>query len=172
MGQIHLQSVTKSFGEVNVIPPLDLKINDGEFVVFVGPSGCGKSTLLRLVAGLEDITSGRMMFDGEEVNDLPPAERGIAMVFQSYALYPNMNVEQNISFGMEMRGVPKTERARAVADVAARTRGYRYYLHHYGPRGYLHRLGQWRRHRSCTSSAMEKVKKQLFSFPGSAAPSA
>jgi multiple sugar transport system ATP-binding protein len=100
MANITMRHVTKSFGPVDVIKGIDLDIKDKEFVVFVGPSGCGKSTLLRLVAGLEDLSSGRMMFDGEEVNDLPPAERGIAMVFQSYALYPHMTVYDNMAFGL------------------------------------------------------------------------
>ncbi|MDV7143963.1 ABC transporter ATP-binding protein, partial [Tropicimonas sp. TH_r6] len=92
MGHISLSQVTKSFGDVNVIPPLDLEINEGEFVVFVGPSGCGKSTLLRLIAGLEDVTSGEIQIDGQDATDVPPAKRGLAMVFQSYALYPHMSV--------------------------------------------------------------------------------
>jgi multiple sugar transport system ATP-binding protein len=102
MADITMRHVKKSFGHVDVIKGVDLDIKNKEFVVFVGPSGCGKSTLLRLVAGLEDITSGRLMFDGEEVNDLPPAERGIAMVFQSYALYPHMSVYENMAFGLKL----------------------------------------------------------------------
>jgi multiple sugar transport system ATP-binding protein len=102
MADITMRHVKKSFGRVDVIRGIDLDIKDKEFVVFVGPSGCGKSTLLRLVAGLEDVTSGRMMFDGEEVNDLAPAERGIAMVFQSYALYPHMSVYENMAFGLKL----------------------------------------------------------------------
>jgi multiple sugar transport system ATP-binding protein len=97
MGQIQLTQVTKSFGDVNVIPPLDLTIEGGEFCVFVGPSGCGKSTLLRLIAGLEDVTSGNIAIDGEDATDVPPAKRGLAMVFQSYALYPHMSVRKNIA---------------------------------------------------------------------------
>jgi multiple sugar transport system ATP-binding protein len=92
MGQITLKQVRKSFGDVHVIPGVDLDINDGEFVVFVGPSGCGKSTLLRLIAGLEDTTSGIIAIDGKDATALPPAKRGLAMVFQSYALYPHMTV--------------------------------------------------------------------------------
>ena len=98
MGQIKLHQVTKSFGDTNVIPPLDLTIEDGEFTVFVGPSGCGKSTLLRLIAGLEDITSGHIEIDGADATNVPPAKRGLAMVFQSYALYPHMSVRKNIAF--------------------------------------------------------------------------
>jgi multiple sugar transport system ATP-binding protein len=105
MAAITMQEVRKSFGTAHVIKGVSLAIQNKEFVVFVGPSGCGKSTLLRLVAGLEDITAGRMMFDGEEVNDLPPAERGIAMVFQSYALYPHMSVYENMAFGLKLAKV-------------------------------------------------------------------
>ncbi|HPE60249.1 MAG TPA: ABC transporter ATP-binding protein [Thiolinea sp.] len=102
MAHIQLNKVKKSFGPVNVIKGVDLEIQSGEFMVFVGPSGCGKSTLLRLIAGLEDITSGDMLFDGKRVNSLAPSRRGIAMVFQSYALYPHMNVYDNMAFGMKL----------------------------------------------------------------------
>ena len=105
MGQIELKKVTKSFGETQVIPPLDLKIGEGEFVVFVGPSGCGKSTLLRLIAGLEDISSGQILIDGKDATELGPAKRGLAMVFQSYALYPHMSVRKNIAFPLKMAGM-------------------------------------------------------------------
>jgi multiple sugar transport system ATP-binding protein len=105
MGQIELKKVTKSFGETQVIPPLDLVIGEGEFVVFVGPSGCGKSTLLRLIAGLEDITSGNIEIDGVDATNLGPAKRGLAMVFQSYALYPHMTVRKNIAFPLKMAGM-------------------------------------------------------------------
>ena len=94
MGRITLNQVQKSFGDVEVIPPLNLEIEDGEFVVFVGPSGCGKSTLLRLIAGLEDTTAGTIEIDGEDATGLPPAKRKLAMVFQSYALYPHMSVRK------------------------------------------------------------------------------
>lgn len=107
MGQIELQKVTKRFGETEVIPPLDLTIGEGEFVVFVGPSGCGKSTLLRLIAGLEDISSGAIHIDGKDATDLGPAKRGLAMVFQSYALYPHMSVRKNIAFPLKMAGMEK-----------------------------------------------------------------
>ena len=103
MAHLQLRDVRKSYGAVHVIKGVDLEIDDGEFMVFVGPSGCGKSTLLRLVAGLEDITSGDMMFDGQRVNDLAPSKRGIAMVFQSYALYPHMTVYDNMAFGMKLQ---------------------------------------------------------------------
>ena len=102
MGRMVLEKVEKSFGDVTVIPPLDLEIEDGEFVVFVGPSGCGKSTLLRLIAGLEDVTGGTIRIDGEDATAVPPAKRGLAMVFQSYALYPHMTVRKNISFPLRM----------------------------------------------------------------------
>jgi multiple sugar transport system ATP-binding protein len=120
MARITMHEVRKSFGTAHVIKGVDLEIQNKEFVVFVGPSGCGKSTLLRLVAGLEDITSGRMMFDGEEVNDLPPAERGIAMVFQSYALYPHMSVYENMAFGLKLAKTGKEgidERVRGAARI-------------------------------------------------------
>ena len=118
MGQIKLSQVTKSFGDVNVIPPLDLTIEDGEFTVFVGPSGCGKSTLLRLIAGLEDVTSGSIEIDGKEAADVPPAKRGLAMVFQSYALYPHMSVRKNIAFPLKMAGLDQAEIDKRVNDAA------------------------------------------------------
>ncbi|ETX16670.1 glycerol-3-phosphate ABC transporter ATPase [Roseivivax halodurans JCM 10272] len=118
MGQITLEKVTKSFGDVEVIPPLDLTIEDGEFCVFVGPSGCGKSTLLRLIAGLEDISSGAIKIDGSDASDVPPAKRGLAMVFQSYALYPHMSVRKNIAFPMKMAGVSQDEQNRRIESAA------------------------------------------------------
>ena len=102
MGSIRLEKVNKSFGDVTVIPSVDLDIKDGEFVVFVGPSGCGKSTLLRLIAGLEDTSSGNIYIDDKDATDIPPAKRGLAMVFQSYALYPHMSVYKNIAFPLKM----------------------------------------------------------------------
>src|SRR5262252_2741410 len=104
MGRIQLKGVRKAFGEVVIIPGVDLDIGDGEFVVFVGPSGCGKSTLLRLIAGLEDVTSGKVEIDGLDMTEAPPAKRGLSMVFQSYALYPHMSVRSNIGFGLKMAG--------------------------------------------------------------------
>ncbi|MCB1415452.1 MAG: ABC transporter ATP-binding protein [Nitratireductor sp.] len=118
MGRITLKQVTKTFGDVNVIPPLDLEINDGEFVVFVGPSGCGKSTLLRLIAGLEDVTSGVVEIDGTNATDLPPAKRGLAMVFQSYALYPHMSVRKNIAFPLRMAGIDQQTIEEKVTSAA------------------------------------------------------
>ena len=119
MGRIVLDKVKKSFGEVTVIPPLDLEIEDGEFVVFVGPSGCGKSTLLRLIAGLEDVTDGTILIDGEDATSVPPAKRGLAMVFQSYALYPHMTVRKNISFPLRMAKMDKADQDRRVEQAAA-----------------------------------------------------
>ncbi len=109
MGSIRLENVSKTFGSVEVIPPLDLQIDEGEFVVFVGPSGCGKSTLLRLIAGLEDVTTGTVHIDDEDVTLVRPARRGLAMVFQSYALYPHMSVRKNIAFPLKMAGMDKAE---------------------------------------------------------------
>ncbi|MFQ6546336.1 ABC transporter ATP-binding protein [Aestuariibius sp. 2305UL40-4] len=119
MGRITLDKVTKSFGEVEVIPPLDLTIEDGEFTVFVGPSGCGKSTLLRLIAGLEDVTSGEIRIDGNDATNIPPAKRGLAMVFQSYALYPHMSVRKNIAFPLRMAQMDQAEIDRRVDGAAA-----------------------------------------------------
>ncbi len=113
-----MHGVEKSFGSVEVIKGVDLEIASGEFVVFVGPSGCGKSTLLRLVAGLEDITRGELRIGGQVVNDKTPSERGIAMVFQSYALYPHMTVWQNMAFGLKLQGMSKAERDAKVQEAA------------------------------------------------------
>ncbi len=119
MARILLRNVKKAFGDVTVIPPLSLEIEDGEFVVFVGPSGCGKSTLLRLIAGLEDTTAGTIEIDGQDATGLPPAKRGLAMVFQSYALYPHMTVRKNIAFPMRMAKLPLREQAKRI-EAAAR----------------------------------------------------
>ena len=118
MAFLEINKLHKRFGAVDVLKGIDLQIEEGGFLVLVGPSGCGKSTLLNTIAGLESITEGEIRINGRAVNDLHPSQRDIAMVFQSYALYPNMSVAQNIAFGMEMRGVPKPERDKAVADVA------------------------------------------------------
>ncbi len=118
MGSIKLENVSKSFGEATVIPSIDLEINNGEFVVFVGPSGCGKSTLLRLIAGLEDVSGGRILIDGKDATEKAPAHRGLAMVFQSYALYPHMSVRSNIGFPLKMAGIDKAEIDRKVNDAA------------------------------------------------------
>ncbi len=118
MGRIQLNQVQKKFGDVEVIPPLDLEIDEGEFVVFVGPSGCGKSTLLRLIAGLEDTTSGIISIDGKDATDLPPAKRGLAMVFQSYALYPHMSVRKNIAFPLRMAKLDKAKQNEKIEAAA------------------------------------------------------
>ncbi len=118
MADVVLKSVQKTFGRAKVIHGVDLDVRDGEFVVFVGPSGCGKSTLLRLIAGLEDVTAGDLFIGGERVNDLAPAKRGIAMVFQSYALYPHMNVYDNMAFGLELAKSSKAEIDRKVREAA------------------------------------------------------
>ena len=120
MANVRMQSIYKQFGKTEVIHGVDLEIEDNEFVVFVGPSGCGKSTLLRLIAGLEDVTSGEIEIDGAQVNFLPPAKRGIAMVFQSYALYPHMNVYQNMSFGLRLAKTDKQivdQKVREAAEI-------------------------------------------------------
>ncbi len=127
MGKITLRGVTKKFGEVAVIPSLDLDIEDGEFVVFVGPSGCGKSTLLRLIAGLEDTTSGIISIDGMDATHLSPARRSLAMVFQSYALYPHMSVRKNIAFPLKMAGMDATAVEKKV-DAAAKVLNLTSYL--------------------------------------------
>ncbi len=119
MGTITLRKVRKAFGDAIIIPGADLEVSHGEFVVFVGPSGCGKSTLLRLIAGLEDVTSGEILIDGNNVSDVPPAKRGLSMVFQSYALYPHMSVRNNIAFGLKMAGMPASEIDAKVAKAAA-----------------------------------------------------
>ena len=118
MGSLALRGVVKSFGEVKVIHEVSFDIPDGNFTVFVGPSGCGKSTLLRMVCGLESATSGDIEIDGKRVNDLAAARRGLAMVFQSYALYPHMTVYQNMAFGLENIATPKPEIERRVAEAA------------------------------------------------------
>ena len=118
MASLTIQKLTKTFGSVPVLKGIDLEVNTGEFVVLVGPSGCGKSTLLAIIAGLESVTEGQVKIDGRIVNSVPPKDRDIAMVFQSYALYPTMTVRGNMMFGMESRGVPKPAREKAVARVA------------------------------------------------------
>jgi multiple sugar transport system ATP-binding protein len=119
MGTITLSKVRKAFGDTVVIPGADLEIRNGEFVVFVGPSGCGKSTLLRLIAGLEDMTSGQINIDGRDVTDVSPSGRELAMVFQSYALYPHMSVRNNIAFPLKMAKVPQNEIDAKVNKAAA-----------------------------------------------------
>lgn len=118
MAELTLKDLKKSYGPVDVIHGIDMSIQSGEFCVFVGPSGCGKSTLLRMIAGLEDITDGTIAIDGETVNHIPAAQRGFAMVFQSYALYPHMSVKQNMSFGLENLNMPKDEVNARVSEAA------------------------------------------------------
>lgn len=118
MAGLNLSKIKKSYGKIEVIHGVDLDIDDGEFVVFVGPSGCGKSTLLRMIAGLEETTSGQIDIGGRDVTHVDPAERGIAMVFQTYALYPHMTVEENVGFGLKMNKVPKEEIDEKVARAS------------------------------------------------------
>ena len=118
MADVKLSGVGKAYGEVKILKGIDLHIRDGEFMVFVGPSGCGKSTLLRTIAGLEDITEGTLSIGGTVVNDVPPAERGISMVFQSYALYPHMNLFDNMAFGLKLAKLPQAEIDTAVNNAA------------------------------------------------------
>ncbi len=118
MGAITLKAVEKWFGEVQVIKGVDLEINDGEFVIFVGPSGCGKSTLLRMIAGLEETSRGQVMIDGRDATAEPPSKRGLAMVFQSYALYPHMSVRDNMGFSLLTAGAPKAEITSKVDEAA------------------------------------------------------
>jgi multiple sugar transport system ATP-binding protein len=118
MAQVVLRGIRKSFGKTDVIVGVDLDIQDGEFVVFVGPSGCGKSTLLRLIAGLEDVTAGELSIDGKRVNDALPSQRGIAMVFQSYALYPHMTVYENMAFGLKLAHADKETIDKRVREAA------------------------------------------------------
>jgi multiple sugar transport system ATP-binding protein len=118
MASLSLERIVKRYGETSVIHGVDLDVRDGEFMVFVGPSGCGKSTLLRMIAGLESVTTGDLRIDGVRVNDVSAAQRGLAMVFQSYALYPHMTVYQNLAFGLENLGTPRAEIDAKVDDAA------------------------------------------------------
>ncbi|AYM58971.1 ABC transporter ATP-binding protein [Agrobacterium fabrum] len=118
MAELSLKNVVKRYGALEVIHGANLEVEDGEFVVFVGPSGCGKSTLLRMIAGLEDISGGDIVIGGKTVSDADPADRGIAMVFQSYALYPHMTVAENLSFGLRMNGNPKADTQKRVSRAA------------------------------------------------------
>src|SRR3982751_6902704 len=127
MAYLELKNIEKSFGETQIIRGVDLEINKGEFIVFVGPSGCGKSTLLRLIAGLEPITKGNLMLDGKDITWLPSGKRDLAMVFQSYALYPHMSVYDNMSFALKLAGVPKGE-IQAKVEYAAKTLNLTQYL--------------------------------------------
>jgi multiple sugar transport system ATP-binding protein len=115
---ITLRNVRKFYGALEVIKGVDITVEDGEFAVFVGPSGCGKPTLLRMIAGLEGIDDGDLILNGQRINDVPPDKRGIAMVFQSYALYPHMTVAENIGFSLSLKKVPAAEIRRQVGEVA------------------------------------------------------
>src|SRR3954468_574584 len=118
MAEVTFNHVKKAYGPVTVIPDLNLDIKDREFMVLVGPSGCGKSTALRMIAGLEEITAGTIEIGDRVVNEVPPKDRDIAMVFQSYALYPHMSVRENLQFGLKIRKTPKGEMARRVDEAA------------------------------------------------------
>jgi multiple sugar transport system ATP-binding protein len=119
MANVTIRDVRKSFGPVSIIKGVDVDIQDGEFVILVGPSGCGKSTLLRMIAGLEDISGGDISIGSRVVNDVPPKDRDIAMVFQNYALYPHMTVAENMAFSLKLKGVPQAEQKKRVGDAAA-----------------------------------------------------
>ncbi|MFK7997376.1 MAG: ABC transporter ATP-binding protein [Granulosicoccus sp.] len=119
MGFLDIHNAAKAYGSLEVLQDINISVEQGEFLVLVGPSGCGKSTLLNMIAGLEEITSGEIRIKGTAMNGVHPSKRNIAMVFQSYALYPNMTVGKNITFGLEMHGTPKAEREKAMADVAS-----------------------------------------------------
>src|ERR687892_2799926 len=122
MAPVEIRDVRKAYGATQVIHGVSVDIQDGEFVILVGPSGCGKSTLLRMISGLEDITGGELYIGGRLVNDVQAAKRGVAMVFQSYALYPHLNVRDNMGFGLKVRKVPVAERERRVKKGAARAK--------------------------------------------------
>jgi multiple sugar transport system ATP-binding protein len=160
MGSVAISNVRKSYGTVEVLHGVSMDIADGEFVVLVGPSGCGKSTLLRMLAGLEDITSGEIAIDGRVVNALPPKERDIAMVFQSYALYPHMTAEENMGFSLKLARAPKAVKAARVG-AAASMLGLESYLGRY-PR----QLSGGQRQRVAMGRAMvRKPKVFLFDEP-------
>jgi len=118
MASVTLEGIHKSYGDVGVIHDVNMKIADGEFIVFVGPSGCGKSTLLRMIAGLEGVSDGEVMIGDEVMNEVAPSKRGVAMVFQSYALYPHMTVYKNMAFGLEQARLPDATIERRVRDAA------------------------------------------------------
>src|ERR1700687_4710548 len=118
MAEVTLQKVCKRYGEVSVIEDLDLTVFDSEFMVLVGPSGCGKSTVLRMIAGLEEISGGKIAIGGRGVHDLAPKDRDIAMFFQTYALYPHMTIRENLEFGLTMRKTPRSEIERLVSESA------------------------------------------------------
>src|SRR5256885_3025304 len=118
MANLELRNVKKSYGDNAVIHGVSMDVRDGEFVVIVGPSGCGKSTLLRMIAGLESITEGELFIDGQRMTEIEPSRRGVAMVFQSYALYPHMTVRDNMAFGLKLARTEKDEAERRIAEAA------------------------------------------------------
>lgn len=118
MANLKIKNLQKGFEGFSIIKGIDLEVNDKEFVVFVGPSGCGKSTLLRLIAGLEEVSGGTIELDGRDITEVSPAKRDLAMVFQTYALYPHMTVKKNMSFALDLAGVPKAEVERKVGEAA------------------------------------------------------
>jgi len=160
MADVKLRDVAKAFGDVLVLRDVNLHIADGEFVVFVGPSGCGKSTLLRMIAGLEDITSGELTIGGQRMNDVPPAERGVAMVFQSYALYPHMTLYDNMAFGLKLADVPKAE-----IDVAVKTAAKTLHIEHLLDRKPKALSGGQRQRVAIGRAIVRKPKVFLFDEP-------
>ncbi|MEH2354683.1 ABC transporter ATP-binding protein [Nostoc sp.] len=118
MSTVALRNIHKTYADTEIIKGIDLDVSDREFVVFVGPSGCGKSTLLRMIAGLEEISSGDLLIDGQKVNDVPPDKRGLAMVFQTYALYPHMTVAENMAFSLRLAGMQKAQRYERAREVS------------------------------------------------------
>jgi multiple sugar transport system ATP-binding protein len=160
MSELSLRGVRKSYGEVEIIHGVDLDIRHGEFVVFVGPSGCGKSTLLRMIAGLEKITGGELRIDGQRVNEMPPAKREIAMVFQSYALYPHMTVYKNLAFGLETAGLPK-----AVIDARVKHAAKLLHIEEYLPRKPKALSGGQRQRVAIGRAIVREPKLFLFDEP-------
>ena len=163
MAQVELKNVAKSFGKTEVIRDVYLSIEKGEFVVFVGPSGCGKSTLLRLIAGLENLTEGEIIIADKPVMDLPPSERGIAMVFQSYALFPNMSVKANIGYGLKMKKLPKADIEARVSEVLEMCQ-----LHDYAQRAVTALSGGQRQRVAIARAIILEPKLILLDEPTSA----
>ena len=160
MSELSLRGIQKSYGDVEIIHGVDLDIRHGEFVVFVGPSGCGKSTLLRMIAGLEKITGGELRIDGQRVNETPPAKREIAMVFQSYALYPHMTVYKNLAFGLETAGLPK-----AIIDTRVKHAAKLLHIEEYLPRKPKALSGGQRQRVAIGRAIVREPKLFLFDEP-------
>lgn len=160
MARVQLSQVGKTFGATKVLDGVDLEIDDGEFAVFVGPSGCGKSTLLRIIAGLEDVTSGEVRIDGKLVNDASPKERGVAMVFQSYALYPQMSVYENMAFALRLAKAPEAE-----IDAAVRAAAEKLAVSHLLDRKPRDLSGGQRQRVAIGRSIVRKPKVFLFDEP-------